>query len=136
VSASQPIVPEVHPAIPATAAAAPNAATVQQVTTQFNVAVPSSAWTPEVLQNYHNRLTEAIMSGNQVTLDNNARINVQRWRDFAMGILLLLISAGIIVAGIWLYLLGKDLGKDLVIATVSVGLGFFAGYGSAYIKRQ
>lgn len=125
------------PAIPIPDGVEPSAPAygVQQLT-QFNVDVPATAWTAEVLKNYHDKATAVIFGANQVVIDNNQKVDQHRQREFMMAVLLFLGFLAIVGVALWLYYVGKDLGRDLVIATVSAGAGFAAGYGVCRIWQQ
>jgi hypothetical protein len=91
--------------------------------------VPANVWTPEILLDYHKRLYDQ-------SVDNNNMLEHQRQREHKMALIVLAGFAAILAVGFWFSYMKMDVGRDIVISAVSVGLGYAAGYGTGLTKPR
>jgi hypothetical protein len=89
--------------------------------------VPPHVWTPEILLDYHKKLSE-------IGLDNNRLLEHFRIREHRLAWAGVVMVAGIIGFGAYLTVIGNPLGKDIIGGTVIFFAGYLAGQGKATIK--
>ena len=97
--------------------------------TQVAAYIPPSAWTPQAVLDLHAKQKE-------VAIRNLDSLDEQRGREFKLAVIMLAGFAAILAVGFYFAYLKIDLGHDIVIAAVSAGLGYAAGYGTGLTKRQ
>lgn len=121
-----PVVPE----------AVPTAYSIQQVTqTQFNTAIPSHVWTPEVLKDLHAKQHD--ISAKQIELDSKRTgfFNEQRVRESKFGWAAFALVAVIILTALYFIGAGSEsqasMGTHLIAATIAFLGGYLAGNGAS-----
>lgn len=96
--------------------------------TQVAAYVPPQVWTTEALLDLHAKQKE-------VSFRNLDSLDAQRHREHVIALVALGGFAAILAVGFWFAYVRIELGRDIVIAAVSAGLGYAAGYGSGIIKK-
>lgn len=94
---------------------------IQQVT-QFNTAIPSHVWTPDVIKDLHAKQHDI-----EVRKQNGYVL--YRQQEFRQGLIGLALISAIVGVGLYLLMKGDPTGKDIVGSTVLFLAGYLAGKG-------